>query len=197
MFAYCNNNPISYVDPDGESPGAIAIVSTSIAANSWNPIGWVLVGVVVTGVAAVAICDVYEKNAHKTKILADVKVKKQSDNQKLYQLAYVNELGMLIKVGKKMTFTEALAALGISGAVNSLSKTYTYDRGKASSAQRALEHLGSGNWGIYASNQFAAKALAFVFGCTAPPEVHGWGMYGHYHDSTHSFHIWYGGVLYY
>ena len=26
------------------------------------------------------------------------------------------------------------------------------------------------------------------------PEVHGVGRYGHYHDITHTFHIWYGGT---
>ena len=53
------------------------------------------------------------------------------------------------------------------------------------------------NWGIYANNQDSAKALAVVFGNTDPPEVHESGYYGHYHDSTHSFHIWYGSPIFY
>ena len=201
MFAYCLNNPVAFIDPDGEfalaSAGAVAGAATVGASNIWNPIGWVIVGTIVVGGVIAIGYDVYQKNAHKTTILADVKVKKQPEKQKLYRLAYVNELGMMIKVGDKMTFTEALAALGISGAMNSISKLYTYDRHRSSFAESVMQKLGAGVWGIYASTKSAAKALAFVFGSTAHPEVHGWGMYGHYHDSTHTFHIWFGGVLYY
>ena len=96
-----------------------------------------------------------------------------------------------------MTYDEALVALGITGVVNGANKMYQYDPGRSSDAQRLLEHMGTGNWGIYASSQSAAKALAFALGSTAPPEVHGAGMYGHYHDATHTLHIWYGGMINY
>ena len=95
-------------------------------------------------------------------------------------------------MGDRMSFVEALAMLGITGATNNLSNTYQYNREYSSDAQRLLEHKG-----IYADTQGAAKALAVVFGYNAKPEVHGSGMYGHYHDSTHTFHIWYGGVVTY
>lgn len=96
-----------------------------------------------------------------------------------------------------MDFVQTLTALGISGATNSISRRYKYNRSKSSSAQRQLERKGSGNWGIYADSQSAAKALAVVFGFSGRPEVHASGMYGHYHDSTHTFHIWYGGKISY
>ena len=105
-----------------------------------------------------------------------------------------------------MDFVEALTALGVTGATNSISKRYEYDTGRSSYAQRKLEHMGSGNWGIYADTQRAAKALAVVFGWNNKPEVHSSGMYGHYHGGyvdtktgryEHVFHIWYGGVINY
>ena len=79
-----------------------------------------------------------------------------------------------------MTFTEALVFLGIKKASASLSKRY-----KVMKRQ-------SGDWGIYTTNQADAKSLAVVLGCTAKPEVHGSGYYGHYHDANHVIHIWFG-----
>ena len=51
--------------------------------------------------------------------------------------------------------------------------------------------------GVYTQQQAAAKALAVLFGGYSAPKVHHSGYYGHYHDSTHSFHIWFGGVIRY
>lgn len=55
----------------------------------------------------------------KTKVLPDVKRKLQEGGH--YQLAYISDSGAMIRVGKKMDFVTAAAALGASGAVNSLS----------------------------------------------------------------------------
>ena len=60
-----------------------------------------------------------------------------------------------------------------------------------------FESLGIKEWGFYADSQGAAKALAVVLGYTGKPEVHGSGRYAHYHDGTHTFHIWYGGKITY
>ena len=204
MFAYCLNNPVCCVDRTGCIVGAATVTVFGIS-NTWNPVGWVVLGVI--GIVA-CVTIAYDlarstpRTTSKTKILADVKAKQQTE-KKQYQLAYVSSSGGLVKVGKKLSFTEALTALGISGAVNSVTNRYSYNIGKSSEAQRALEHLGSGNWGIYTSSQTAAKALAVVFGFSGPPEVHGSGMYGHYHGGywnsktsnyEHVFHIWFGGV---
>ena len=56
---------------------------------------------------------------------------------------------------------------------------------------------GANVWGIYAYTQEAAKALAYIFGGTSAPEVHGSGCYGHYNDKNHVFHVWYGGKITY
>ena len=202
MYAYCYNNPVMYKDYEGYSAavavgtagvaGALVKTGTVGAANSWNAVGWVLLGVTAVGTAALVGYTVYQNN--KTRTLADVTVKK-APTKKVYQLAYINSKGDLTKTGSKMTFTQALTALGITGATNSLSKIYKFKIKKASGKVRSLESKGE-NWGIFADSQTAAKALAVVFGYTGAPEVHGVGYYGHYHDSTHSFHIWYGKPIY-
>ena len=210
MFAYCINNPVNMVDLEGSmAEAAIAVSGSTFAAftawlttiggaNFWNPVGWIIAGVLAAGVITWAGVTLYNRwkasASSKTKTLSDVKAK--TSNSSVYYLAYVNSKGELIKIGKAMNYSEALAALGVSGAANTLNKVYTYNRGKSSKAQRELERKSS-NWGIYTNNQTAAKALAIVFGFAGKPEVHGSGMYGHYHDSTHTFHIWYGGKITY
>lgn len=50
----------------------------------------------------------------------------------------------------------------------------------------------------YTEDQSHARMLAIIFGAGKySPEVHGNGQYGHYHDSTHSFHIWFGAPIIY
>lgn len=95
-----------------------------------------------------------------------------------------------------MSFERTVVMLGASKATT-IYMRQMYQRNKSSYAQRKLEHMGNGNWGIYADSQAAAKALAITFGGVNPPEVHSSGMYAHYHDATHSFHIWYGGIVTY
>ena len=202
MFAYCLNNPVNFIDFSGFAVGEIVAAITGICIET---VIEVICYIVIIYFVAIIVTEIVEtisstnesesksKPKTNTRVLADVKTKKQ--NGKHYVLAYVNEQGELIRVGPKMTFTEALSALGITGATNDISRRYIYDKGRSSDAQRQLEHMGTGAWGIYADSQSAAKALAVVFGCDNPPEYHGDGMYGHYHDSKHTFHIWYGGKL--
>ena len=114
---------------------------------------------------------------------------------KVYQLAYISVYGGLIRLPNMLSYYEAIAALGVTGAINGVNHAYTYNKEKSSDAQRKLQHLGTGNWGIYTHSQSAAKALALAFSWNEAPEVHGAGMYGHYHDSMHAFHIWFGGQI--
>ena len=57
MFAYCINNPVIYADYEGEMAGSLAATLPMFAAvggsNSWNPVGWVILGVTVV---AIVIC---------------------------------------------------------------------------------------------------------------------------------------------
>ena len=66
------------------------------------------------------------------KTLSDVKARKQEGDH--YYLAYINQYGALIKMGDRMSFVEALAMLGITGATNNLSNTYQYNREYSSDA---------------------------------------------------------------
>lgn len=51
-------------------------------------------------------------------------------------------------------------------------------------------------WGVYTKHQAYAKALAVMLKCKDAPQVHSSGMYGHYHDSAHKIHIWYGNPIF-
>ena len=63
----------------------------------------------------------------------------------------------------------------------------------AEAVQNAMiEKYGKRKWGIYTAEQSDAKALAVTVGVWGPPEVHGINYIGHYHDSQHKFHIWFG-----
>ena len=44
QFAYCLNNPVRYIDLDGEA-ATEAILGWLGLANSWNPVGWTILGV--------------------------------------------------------------------------------------------------------------------------------------------------------
>ena len=203
LFVYCSNTPVRCTDPDGQTTLDAALPALAGASLLDGPFP-ILDGICLFAAACLAVYDavtVYQiassaANSTRTKTLSDVKVKLKKSGYE-YQLAYVGDSGALIRVGPKMDLAGAIAALGVTGSVNISVDAYKYNLGRSSDAQRQLEHLGSGNWGIYASSQEAAKALAVIFQGHKAPEVHSSGMYGHYHDGTHTFHIWYGGVLSY
>ena len=58
-------------------------------------------------------------------MLADVKVKEQKADEKLYCIAYVTASGDLYKHYAKLTFAEAVAVLGYTGATNSITQQFT------------------------------------------------------------------------
>ena len=201
VFAYCCNTPVRCFDPQGRSvtDAALPILAGASLLDGPLPIMDGLCAIILAGLAIYEATIMQQhvssvNSSTKTRYLTDVKTNLRKSGYE-YQLAYVSEYGNLIRVGPKMNIIEATASLGVTGKVNISADAYQYNRGNASEAQRQLEHLGAGNWGIYANSQGAAKALAVLFQGHTPPEVHGSGMYGHYHDGTHTFHIWYGGTL--
>lgn len=132
--------------------------------------------------------------------VSDVKAKLPNLKMKVYQLAYISVHDALIRLPKKYSYKEAVALLGVTGAINiTLDSGLLYDKERSSDAQRTLQSQPlikeKRDWGIYTHNQIYAKALAVIFSGTNEPEVHGSGMYGHYHDGNHAFHVWYGGVI--
>lgn len=97
---------------------------------------------------------------------------------------------------------DALAILGCLSCWNNLRQATTYNKkGPACEAKKYAMSNGADYWGIYTPLQAHAKHLALLVHAkeqtVKSPEVHGPGMYGHYHDGNHAFHIWYGGPLYY
>lgn len=210
MFAYCNNNPIMFTDPSGESWLAGAAAAIGVPTSTLVCAALILIimvdvltggNVILTFTEALTLIieqiyfSISSSIASSKDLVLDDTTAKIPEN-KVYQLAYINKQGELIRLYTKYSFTEIVALLGITGVVN-LSNQYEY--AKQSEAQSTVQPLAKGKrfWGVYTHSQSAAKALAYVFSCDQPPEVHGSGMYGHYNDKTHSFHIWFGGKITY
>ncbi|MEL7569484.1 MAG: RHS repeat-associated core domain-containing protein [Eubacteriaceae bacterium] len=197
LYLYCNSDPVNNIDPTGNIAGAIALggwYTTAVvsgSALSWTPIGWIILTAVVI-VGTIALVNYYNASKTKTYTLDDVDVT-QPPGGKPYMLAYLRK-NMVHTIKQPMNFKEACIALGATGATNSLKKR-SYEVGTSSAYLDLFSH--SSYWGIYATTQKAAKALAMVFGCNTLPEVHGSGQYGHYHDGKHKFHIWYGNKIKY
>ena len=214
LFSYCHNEPVQFVDADGTTEWSdsrnpfLKKIQQEVGGGCGGSSGAIVAGAIglglwegITKLGELLAATIYTYS-HKSiassetgKTLSDTKAK--GTQEAVYYLAYVSEYGSIIKVGDGMTMQEALVSLGFSGATNKLNQKFKYARENSSDAQRKLEHMGSGNWGIYTHDQAYAKALAIIVGAYQPPEVHGSGMYGHYHDGTHTFHIWYGGTITY
>lgn len=209
-FVYCHNNPIMYKDKTGYA--AVAAVAATLGVSTSTLVATALLIIIIVDVItggkviltlSEAIALVIESMfynisssgvSQKTRTLSDTKAK--LPESKVYQLAYINENGFLVRFPTKYSFVEALKLLGFSSAKNTLRQDYIYNKEKGSTAQNMLQPY-SKKWGIYTNDQKHAKALASVCGAYMSPEVHGSGKYGHYHDFSHAFHIWYGGIITY
>lgn len=107
-------------------------------------------------------------------------------------MAYVDESGVLKKHRYKMDYFEALASLNCLSAINNLRRPKRYVRGTETDVKNYAK---STHYGIYTFSQRHARYLAESIGIGGAPEVHKSGQYGHYHDHTHTFHIWFGGII--
>ena len=225
LYTYCKNDGVNYVDPTGYNALAIWSSSAwwLCGLDGPLPIGDAIyaAGIVVTGVVTAVTAEKVAKTVvtpspkqaprhkQKGKTLSKAQIKAQVVKKTIvledvakrlpkgghYRLAYIFK-EKLKKFGKKMTFVQALGTLGITSAVNCITKKYNLTKAKfnKSVAKSKLSKTGVKNnlWGIYADKKYAAKALAFVLGANSKPEVHGKENYGHYHDKKHLIHIWYG-----
>ena len=221
LFSYCLNSPVIDTDVTGKMSAKQAaafldpwiifgMFAVSLAANFnqglvavggyvtkiitppvlkafwWKP--WLAAAIIVAAVAIVVagVAFAVHTYLHANRTLSTVKAK--TTNSHVFKLAYVSKSGDLVRVGKSLTFVEALTILGIKKAACSLNRRYTV------SATRP-ELCKSKDWGMYSRDQAYACALAIMLGCKALPEVHGSGMYGHYHDGNHVIHIWFGSPI--
>ena len=206
-FAYCENNPVNGWDYLGYSAIAVfqskytSLVTFIIAcivgigvtggsASTLNPTGVAIgAGILVVGIAGVLLnANTQTAVKTETRILSDATPRTTKSH--VFKLAYIDKNGNLQKVGKSLTFVEALSCLGVKKASVSLMRNYRVTATKPSECKTK-------DWGVYSSNQAYAKALAVMLGCNEPPEAHGIGYYGHYHDKDHKIHIWYGSPMKY
>jgi hypothetical protein len=143
------------------------------------------------------------KELTRDKTWEDVMPPSQPPTGKVYQLAFVTQYGDLKRLPGDMDYQGAAVALGYTGKLNELSSMKymgDYDKGKDTKERDEVKkwsYSGSPVWGIYTHGQRDAKALIILFGQFGPPETHGSGMYRHYNDKTHAFHVWFGGKMQY
>ena len=197
-YVYCINNPIMYIDPMGTSVlgGVLAGGAVGLAISEIIVIILIVaLGIVTLGIGFLLLEPVIS-SLIQTKTLTDVKASQRNKSAKEYQLCYLNQSGKIVKYGSKLTFIQVLAALGVAYPSIGISNRYQVNLNGLNNNANSLFHLPVPAWGVYADSQSAAKALAVVLGSNKPPEVHGQGAYGHYHDGKHTIHIWYGSRIY-
>ena len=199
VFAYCYCDPINLKDPNGNIAEAALIFTdlsaeliASIAAALGVTVIWVVGIILIVGVAELYSYVVRQANdsSFKDKTLSDVRPH-IPDRSKVYQIAYINEQGSLIRLSTYYSYFEALAMLNCLGVYNNLRTSVDYNSSSYCAAHKKVNELGYSVWGIYTHYQVHAKALAVSIGVVTPPKVHGSGKYGHYNDSGHSLHIWF------
>lgn len=187
-----------YTDPTETSALGCALLGGSLALSIGEIIVTILIiviGIVTLSIGFLLLEDVIN-SLTQTKTLSDVKASQRNKNAKKYHLCYLNQSGKIVKYGGKLTFIQVLAALGVANPSIGISNRYQVNLNSLNNNANSLFHLPVPAWGVYADSQSAAKALAVVLGSNKPPEVHGQGAYGHYHDGKHTIHIWYGSRIY-
>ena len=202
IYTYSYNSPVvfddrlgygaaiaipAFVGAYGTSLSGAALVAklTAYAIAIFPYLFWLIAAMV--AVAVVAYIAYQTAYLTSTKTLSNVKAK--TTKSKVFKLAYVKGK-KLFKVGKALTFVEALTILGVKKAACSLKRRYKVSAKRPKSCKTK-------DWGMYTSNQSYACALATMLGCASWPEVHGSGYYGHYHDKNHIIHVWFGSPIKY
>ncbi len=189
MFAYCVCNPVNAIDNGGQSTEAFAWWTTTMwwlcVVDTTLPIGDIVYvgGIIVTGVAVgIATIGGFEI-AEQAKAATESKTRKLVDvlpvipKNDVYMVAFVDTITDMLKIIRGFTFSYSEAIM-----INTLAHPIV----------RQVKLRDGGHWGIYTPQQEHAKALADYYGYVECPEVHDSGYYGHYHDGSHTFHIWFG-----
>ena len=214
MYAYCLNNPVNRIDPDGFRSQAITYEQhrREVQAGGSFILGVLTLYLLTQAPTAPAPPRPRVQTQTQTRTQTRTLVGERTTTrlplyrERVYYLAYINTAGRLEKVGQPMTFVGAMGALGITGASHTLRNIFQYDSDLGSRAQRTLEGMpnirhspGRSYWGIYTQRQDHAQALALVFGITGRPELHiGSGQrFFHFHDLGHNFHIWFGDSIHF
>ena len=123
VFAYCYCDPINLKYPNGNIAEAALIFTdlsaeliASIAAALGVTVIWVVGIILIVGVAELYSYVVRQANdsSFKDKTLSDVRPH-IPDRSKVYQIAYINEQGSLIRLSTYYSYFEALAMLNCLG----------------------------------------------------------------------------------
>ncbi len=191
LFSHCQNNPVILRDPDGtEAIYAVGQTSGFLALVASGMNGLLPIGIIIAATASlVHLCNAIPATKDipiaQPSSMTYTGLRELEDVQTnefiyggTYYWAYLGSDGFLYKVGPGMGYREAVLSLGVE----------IVRKDKASK-------YGKNRWGVYTEQQIDAKALAVAFGWTSPPEAHGINYFGHYHDNTHAFHIWFGSPI--
>ena len=127
---------------------------------------------------------------------------------RVYQFAYLDKTGLIV-LPTKMNYIEAYSVLLACGIINNSAVGTLSSELKDFKLSAALatlvnniksRNIKAGYVGIYTVSEESAAKLAYMAGGffrnKAESEVHdktkGSGYYYHFHDFTHSIHVWYG-----
>lgn len=134
-----------------------------------------------------------------------------SENR-IFYVAYVGLQNELVITSTKLTYVEAVAALYLSGLINT-AFNFVFDMNsnlinKVKDLLDTARNNGEINEtkngekfiiGIYTKTQAQAQALALAIGAEIePPEIHFYSnlvAYWHYHDRNHKLHIWFNNIV--
>ena len=122
MFAYCLNNPINMVDKNGNVAAAIVVSSSTFSAftawlttissaNFWNPIGWIIAGVLAAGVitwAAVSLYRTFQWEHEKAVSKADSKIKSTVKLHSKTRYWTANVRFGYVDIGRGLTYAQAV-----------------------------------------------------------------------------------------
>ena len=177
IYNYSYNSPIVFSDYSGCAAsisipafvgmygfglsGAALIAKLTAYATMMFP--YLIWGIAIIVAVAVTAYVAYQAYLKSTKMLSNVRAKTTSS--KVFKLAYAKG-NSLIKVGKSLSFVEALTVLGVKKAACSLTRRYSVTAKRPSTCKTS-------DWGMYSTNQAYACALATMLGCSSKPEVHG------------------------
>ena len=179
LYSYCENDPINKVDYNGNAAAAIMVSSSVLSTfiswlgtiggvNWWNPVGWIIAGVIALGAITYAAVKLYN-SWQNTISKADAKVKSIVTKNSKARYWSANLKNGYVDIGKALTYKEAVKYV-IQG-----KNIFTVTSGEA-----------------YAVAIAAGGTPKSVINEINKGKQNTKGYYWHYHvNRNHKAHIWY------
>ena len=133
LFAYCENNPVNMIDSAGNMATAILVSKSTLSyfvawlysANFWNPVGWIIAGVLAAGAitwAAVTLYRIYQREHTKTVAKADERIKTtvKKNSRTRYWTATVRN--GYVDIGRPLTYSQAVREVSAGRSVFAVTK---------------------------------------------------------------------------